>query len=160
MITMNNVLPKESVADLAHQLLKPTLCLCILLLHRCLLDFRCLRPPRALHAPLRNLYLILPRREIPQVSVRSSTAPLFESAESKIFPRPCKDVISVHAPDPKSRIAGSFHGWRMGVTLCASTAAIVFIINLVLTIWASLKYAHDGGLGTIQYGSCKRTRFS
>ncbi len=100
-----------------------------------------------------------PEKEIRQVSVRSLTAPLFESAEPKIFPRPCKDDISVHAPHTKPRIAGSFHRWRTGVTLCASTATIVSIINLVLTIRASPQYGHDGGLGTIQYGSCKSTRF-
>lgn len=50
------------------------------------------------------------------------------------------------------------HGWRMGISMCAATAGIVFVINLVLTIWASATYGlKEGGLGTIQEGSCKDT---
>ena len=50
------------------------------------------------------------------------------------------------------------HGWRMGVALCGATAGLVFLINLTLTVWASVKYGLVGGIGTIQHGSCKKTK--
>ncbi len=46
----------------------------------------------------------------------------------------------------------------MGITLCAATAGTVFLINLILTVWATSTYGlKNGGLGTIQKGSCKET---
>ncbi len=46
----------------------------------------------------------------------------------------------------------------MGITLCAATAGTVFLINLVTTVWATFTYGlKNGGLGTIQDGSCKET---
>ena len=51
------------------------------------------------------------------------------------------------------------HGWRMGITLCVATAITVFMINLILTIRAFSRYGlKEGGIGTIQEGSCKTTR--
>ena len=51
------------------------------------------------------------------------------------------------------------HGWRMGITLCVATAITVFMINLILTIWALSRYGSKrGGIGTIHEGSCKTTR--
>ena len=51
------------------------------------------------------------------------------------------------------------HGWRMGITLCVATAITVFMINLILTIWAISRYGlKGGGIGTIHEGSCKTTR--
>lgn len=46
----------------------------------------------------------------------------------------------------------------MGATLCASTAATVLIINIVLTIWATKKNGTTHGLATIQDGSCQKTK--
>ena len=46
----------------------------------------------------------------------------------------------------------------MGVTLCAITSGLVFLTNLTLTVWASLKYGLQEGVGTIHQGSCRRTR--
>ena len=46
----------------------------------------------------------------------------------------------------------------MGVTLCASTAAIVLFMNIGLIIWASTKNGLDNGLTTIQSGSCQKTK--
>lgn len=55
--------------------------------------------------------------------------------------------------------AKSLKGWRMGLALCAATACTVFIINLILAVWALSKYGlKKGGIGTIQEGSCKTTR--
>ena len=51
------------------------------------------------------------------------------------------------------------HGWRMGITLCVATAMTVFMINLILTIWALSRYGLEkGGIGTIQEGSCETSR--
>ena len=51
------------------------------------------------------------------------------------------------------------HGWRMGITLCVATAVTVFMIKLSLTIWGLSRYSlRDGGIGTIQEGSCKTAR--
>ena len=51
------------------------------------------------------------------------------------------------------------HGWRMGITLCVVTAITVFMINLILTIWAFSRYGlKKGGIGTIHKGSCVTTR--
>lgn len=51
------------------------------------------------------------------------------------------------------------HGWRMGITLSVATAITVFLINLILTIWAYSRYGlKRGGIGTIQEGSCETTR--
>ena len=50
------------------------------------------------------------------------------------------------------------HGWRAGTIICAMTAGIVFLINLVMIVWASAKYPVNDGLGTIQQGSCSKTR--
>ena len=46
----------------------------------------------------------------------------------------------------------------MGVIICASTAAIVLIVNIGLTIWASAKNGLSNGFATIQNGSCQKTR--
>lgn len=46
----------------------------------------------------------------------------------------------------------------MGVSLCVLAATIVLIINLVATLWASIKYGVTEGFGTIQQGSCEKTK--
>ena len=48
-------------------------------------------------------------------------------------------------------------GYHFGVLWCAGVAALVLIINLILTIWAVAKSGVQDGLGTLQDGSCKRT---
>ena len=51
-----------------------------------------------------------------------------------------------------------FQGWRMGITLCAVTAGSVLIVNVVLNVFASIKYGVHDGLGTLQEGSCHTTK--
>lgn len=51
-----------------------------------------------------------------------------------------------------------FHGWRVGVIICTSTATVVLIANIVLTIWACTKNGLRDGIGTIQDGSCQDTK--
>ena len=48
-------------------------------------------------------------------------------------------------------------GYHFGVLCCAFVAAVVLIINLILTIWAVSSSGVQNGLGTLQDGSCKRT---
>ena len=48
-------------------------------------------------------------------------------------------------------------GYHFGVLCCAVVAAVVLIINLILTIWAVSSSGVQNGLGTLQDGSCKRT---
>ena len=47
-------------------------------------------------------------------------------------------------------------GYHFGVLCCAVITAVVFIINLVLTIWAVSTSGVQNGLGTLQDGSCKK----
>ncbi|KAL8901925.1 MAG: hypothetical protein Q9207_004966 [Kuettlingeria erythrocarpa] len=49
-------------------------------------------------------------------------------------------------------------GWHFGTIGCAVTASLVFLINLIVTIWAAAHYGIDNGIGTIQDGSCQTTK--
>jgi len=55
------------------------------------------------------------------------------------------------------RIKVKTQGYHFGVLFCAVASGTVFIINLVVTIWASSAYRIAAGLGTIQDGGCSRT---
>ena len=46
----------------------------------------------------------------------------------------------------------------MGIILCALTAATVLIVNVLLTLTASIKYDLHAGFGTLLDGSCQTTR--
>ena len=48
-------------------------------------------------------------------------------------------------------------GYHFGVLCCAVVAAMVLIINVILTIWAVSSSGVQNGLGTLQDGSCKKT---
>ena len=78
-------------------------------------------------------------------------------------------------PTPPSRVHGLRHstalyghrtkslvqkteGYHFGIRFCAVTTAIVFLINCIVTVWAAMKYKIQGGLGTIQEGSCNQTK--
>lgn len=88
-------------------------------------------------------------------STRSSTAPLLGSSNSPDAPHITTTKLG---SDPKKARRSIFNGWRVGVTICASTAATVLIINISLTIWASAKNGLSSGLATIQDGSCQKTK--
>lgn len=47
-----------------------------------------------------------------------------------------------------------FTSWRVGVTMSASLTAIVLCVNIVLTVWASVNYGLENGIGTAYEGSC------
>lgn len=88
-------------------------------------------------------------------SIRSGTAPLLGSSKSLDSP---SITTKKWGRDRKKARPLDFHGWRVGVTVCASTAATVLIVNIGLTIWASAKNGLSNGLATIQEGSCQKTK--
>jgi hypothetical protein len=47
-----------------------------------------------------------------------------------------------------------FSSWKIGVATAASTTTGVLLVNIILTIWASIKYGLDNGIGTAHEGSC------
>lgn len=49
-------------------------------------------------------------------------------------------------------------GYHFGVLCATCTIASVFVVNLVLTIWASSRYGVEGGIGTIHEGACSKTK--
>ena len=49
-------------------------------------------------------------------------------------------------------------GYHFGILCCAVASALVMVINLTLTVWASKRYGHQGGLGTILDGKCSETK--
>lgn len=49
-------------------------------------------------------------------------------------------------------------GYRFGVLYCAGIVGTIFLINLILTIWAWKTYGVNAGFGTIQHGNCAQTK--
>ena len=49
------------------------------------------------------------------------------------------------------------NGYHFGVMCCAWTSAFVLLMDLIATIWGTKKFRIQGGLGTIQDGSCSTT---
>lgn len=88
-------------------------------------------------------------------SMIPGTVPLLEPSASPNTPR---DKTMKPGHDRKKARRFAFNGWRVGVTICASTAASVLVINIGLTIWASAKNGLLHGLITIQDGSCQKTK--
>ena len=50
------------------------------------------------------------------------------------------------------------NGYHFGAMCCAWTTGVVLIINIVSTVWGSARFGVQGGLGTIQNGSCTTTK--
>ena len=88
-------------------------------------------------------------------SMRSGTAPLLGSSKLPDTPR---ITTTRWGRDRRKGRRSAFNGWRVGVAVCASTATLVLIINISLTIWASAKIGLSDGLATIQDGSCQKTQ--
>ena len=97
----------------------------------------------------------LPIMRSDTASTTSTTAPLLGSSNS---PDASHFNTTKLGSDHNKVRQSSFNGWRVGVTICASTAATVLIINISLTIWASAKNGLSNGLATIQDGSCQKTK--
>jgi hypothetical protein len=51
-----------------------------------------------------------------------------------------------------------FSGWRVGVTSNTCLTTVVLILNIVLTIWASLSFPMEGGFGTLIQGECDKVK--
>ena len=49
-------------------------------------------------------------------------------------------------------------GYHFGILCCAVASAVVMVINLTLTVWASKRYGLQEGLGTILDGKCSETK--
>ena len=49
-------------------------------------------------------------------------------------------------------------GYHFGILCCAVASAVVMVINLTLTVWASKRYGLQEGLGTIVDGKCSETK--
>lgn len=45
-------------------------------------------------------------------------------------------------------------GWRAGVAASATMTAAVLLVNVVLTVWASLRYPLKGEVGDAYVGNC------
>lgn len=63
-------------------------------------------------------------------------------------------VPSFHATQSRWQ---RLQGWRVWVTVCASSVAVTFFANLALAIWTS-RFGYENGIATIQKGSCSRTK--
>ena len=87
--------------------------------------------------------------------MRSGTAPLLGPSKLPDTPR---ITTTRWGRDRRKGRQSAFNGWRVGVAICASTAALVLVINIGLTIWASAKNGLSHGLATIQDGSCQKTK--
>ena len=51
-----------------------------------------------------------------------------------------------------------FSGWRVGLLMSSVWTGAVFILNLVLTIWATRTFGAQNGYGTLVEGECSKTR--
>lgn len=88
-------------------------------------------------------------------SIRSGFTPLLGSVKSPDTP---SITWTKWGRDRKKAKRYGADGWRVGVTICASTAAAVLLINIGLTIWASTLNGLSNGIATVQNGSCQKTR--
>lgn len=62
------------------------------------------------------------------------------------------DPSSVRRASRKRRYR--FKSWKIGVLTAAALSSVVLLVNLVLTVWASLRFGLDHGLGTAYKGDC------
>lgn len=90
---------------------------------------------------------------VDSASARSGTTPLLPHPDPFVTPHQIKNQRWGRSISVKS-----FSGWHFGVCGCALVAGSVCGINMILTIWASLKFGVTGGIGTIQDGQCSKTK--
>ena len=88
------------------------------------------------------------------MSAQSDTLPLLHSSQFVAL----VDEDSSPPSGEKSSTPGVFHGWRVGVSVCAFVAGVVFTVNVAVAFWAATKFGVQKGFGTIQEGSCAETR--
>ncbi|MCJ1473578.1 hypothetical protein MMC13_002229 [Lambiella insularis] len=62
------------------------------------------------------------------------------------------------ATPTKGKRGPFFSGWRVGVASSACTAMAVLTLNVVLTIWASLAFPMNDGIGTLIDNDCNKSK--
>jgi hypothetical protein len=60
--------------------------------------------------------------------------------------------------EPTKKQTRAFHGWRFGALGCAASSTVVFVINLVVTIWGSWNLKSGDDAGALYTGDCERVR--
>ena len=106
------------------------------------------RPPHSKFSSFREAEMCLmtfrrpssPAPEARPVSTQAGTAPLLNHLKLQKVP-------AYRKREHKSEY---FQGWRMRITLCATTAGIVPTINIIVTLWESIKFGVHEALVTIQ----------
>lgn len=83
-------------------------------------------------------------------SQESGYTTLLEPGEGGLSSRPFSNWSSTRSK--------SYTGWRAGAVTCTFTAAVVLIVNTVLTIWATYTFHMQDGIGTLLEGSCSTVR--
>ena len=64
-------------------------------------------------------------------------------------------VLESSPPErPSRRRKSLYKGWRAGVAVAAIMTAAVFLVNLFLTIWASISFDITNGIGDAYSGDC------
>lgn len=64
------------------------------------------------------------------------------------------DDTGKHAPPSRKRCS-RFKSWKIGVTINAAMTTTVLLINIILTVWASVRFGLQGGIGTAHSGDCE-----
>ena len=100
--------------------------------------------------------VILRDRNADAASIISETTPALEDLRSK-SPTSSQNQTATSTKN-ETHIGRYFQGWRMGVTICTITTGVVLVINLSVMIWVAAGADFEGGLRTLQQGSCKETK--
>lgn len=64
------------------------------------------------------------------------------------------DDSGKHA-SPSRKRCSRFKSWKVGVTINAAMTTTVLLVNIILTVWASVRFGLEGGIGTAYYGDCE-----
>lgn len=84
-----------------------------------------------------------------------SSAPLLQPDGSSINKSSFREPsIRESIGDGLERRRHQLSGWKIGVMVCAATAATVCLLNLTLAIWAVTNHELVGGISYLYTGSC------
>ncbi|RMY63560.1 hypothetical protein D0864_12597 [Hortaea werneckii] len=115
----------------------------------------------------------LPRSRAPSYASKSNFRNSEEQADEALLPRKRWTfpegtefirTITQAMPETAETSAGTsnrkkrrmLQGWRFGVAVSALTAFTVLLLNMILTIYAGVKFGSSGGVGTAFDGDCER----
>lgn len=84
----------------------------------------------------------------------SFSAPLLSAKDPSIQKGSREPSIRDSIFTKSSRFRRQFSGWKVGVVVCATTAIVVCLLNVILTIWAATSHKSSGGLSYLYTGSC------